>query len=617
MIKNYPDIVVKIPAEAHIAYSSKRVYLIVQKNYRRDKGYNQDSRKVIGTYINPGEMHPNANFKEFYPAQWEEATKTSSLPGNKKIGIKAATTAIVEKEGIRKDLESVFGIESSDAILDYAMYAIENHSDVTEQFQDAMTNRFLFSDKVHDNDWYGSFFNKGIKSADCTKFKNGWAKHCKDLGYEDVYLCFDGSNNDCQAEHVEIAEKGCSKSGNNVNLVSYMYAVASTDCMPIAFNEYRGGEVDSKAIMELVTFLTSFGFKIKGAIIDRFFCAKPVLDFLESKGIEYIVLLTSNVNGKTVMMSKYAEKLKWNVANYIRVSEIFGITDTAPIFKNSKHDSFIHLYFDWKNGGERAIKLLNDTYVEYENALSKIEKGELPQIDNKYKEYISVRSSADKYEVVFNHDNLQKVVNNKGFSAIATSEQMTAEQADSKYRSRDNSEVCYKFVKKHLGFETTRVYSENSVRSKLFICFLASIIRNHILQAAKRSKISTNLALREISLLEARLLPDDNYIFIHNENNRQKALMNQLCITDEIINEIITGENNFNHGIVQRRRRRKPGPKKGSHNNKYDDNGNTIARKPGPKPGSHHATIKLKKDGTPKQKPGPKPGSKHKTNLGN
>ena len=55
----------------------------------------------------------------------------------------------------------------------------------------------------------------------------------------------------------------------------------------------------------------------------------------------------------------------------------------------------------------------------------------------------------------------------------------------------------------------------------------------------------------------------------------------------------------------------------GIKDNKYDDNGNIIARKPGPKPGSHHATIKLKKDGTPKQKPGPKPGSKHKTNLGN
>lgn len=617
MIKSYKDIVVKIPKEAHISFSTKRVYIITQKNYRRDKGYNQDSRKIIGTYINSEEMHPNANFKELYPAQWAEVTKTKTLPGNKKIGMKAAVSSIVEKEGIKKDLDSVFGIESSSAILDYAMYAIENHSDVTEQFEKAMDNRFLFSDKAHSDNWYSTFFNKGIESADCTKFKNGWAKHCKDLGYEDVYLCLDGSNNDCQASDVEIAEKGHSKSRHNVNIVSYMYAVAATDGMPISFVEYRGGEVDSKAIMELIEFLTAFGFKVKGAIIDRFFCFKPVLDFLESKKIEYVVLMTANVSGKAIMMSRYAEKIRWNVSDYIRTSEIFGITDRAPIFKNSEHDSYIHLYFDWKNGGERAIKLIGDTYAEYDKAMSDVSAGNVPQIDGKFKDYLSVKQTDSNYEVEFNHEKLQDVVNGKGFSAIATSEEMTAEQADLKYRSRDNSEVCYKFVKKHLGFATTRVYSENSVRSKFFICFVASIIRHYILQAAKQSKISTNLALREISLLEAKLLPDDNYIFIHNENQRQKTLMSLLGISEELIAEIITDENNFNHGIVERRRRRKPGPKRGSHNNKYDEDGNIIPRKPGPKPGSHHKTLKLKKDGTPKQKPGPKPGSKHKSNFGN
>jgi len=92
--------------------------------------------------------------------------------------------------------------------------------------------------------------------------------------------------------------------------------------------------------------------------------------------------------------------------------------------------------------------------------------------------------------------------------------------------------------------------------------------------------------------------------------------MSLLGVSDELIAELITDENNFNHGIVELRRRRKPGPKRGSHNNKYDEDGNVIPRKPGPKPGSHHKTIKLKKDGTPKQKPGPKPGSKHKSNSG-
>jgi len=538
MVKTYKDVVVGIPTDAHISFSTKRVYVITQKNYRRDKGYNQDSRKVIGTCINSTEMHPNANFKELYPALWAELTKTKSLPSTKKIGMKAAVSSIVEREGLGKELKAVFGEESSNAILDYVMYAIESISDVTEE----MTNHFLFSDKIYDENWYRDFFNKGINPADCTKFKDDWAKHCKELGYEEVYLCFDG----------------------------YIHAVTATDTMPVTFAEYR----DSEEITAIITYLKAFGFKIKGAIIDPYFCRKEILDFLESQGIEYVVLLTDNTTGRTTMMSKYAENLKWNVKYFIRTAEIFGITDKAPIFQNSEHYSFIHLFFDWKNGGERAIKLIGETYAAMTGS-------------------ISVKKS----------DALQKAIDNTGFYAIATSKEMTAAEAYLKYKSKKNSEECYKFVKEHLGFKEL---------SKIFFWFLVSIIRNYILKACKECKISSSQALQEITLLEARLLPDDNYVFIHNENSRQKALMSKIGITDSLISEIIAEENNLNHGVIERRRKRKPGPKKGSHNNKYDESGNIIPRKPGPKPGSHHKTVKLKKDGTPKQKPGPKPGSKHK-----
>lgn len=621
MLKTYTEFIVDIPANAHVAYTRNSVYITTGKRYLSDKGYNQDSRKCIGKYISPTQMHPNSNYQLFYPAQWEELTKKKSLIGTKKVGIKSALTAISNTSGIKENLKQTFGLEASNAMLDYSMYSIMNHSDATEQFETAMCNHILFSDKVHTDDWYSNFFTKGIDSGQCTKFKNYWAAHCKKLGYEDVYLCFDGSNNDCQAKDVEIAEKGHAKSKNNTNTISYMYAVSENDCTPITFTEYRGGQVDSKAIKELITFLNAFGFKVKGAIIDRYFCNKPVLDYLTGEGINYVVMLTSKVKGKSFMMAKYAEALKWNVKNYIRASEIFGITDKAPIFKESTDDSFIHLYFDWKNGGERAIKLISDTYKAYDDAIADIADGKCPTIEGKAKQYIKIKSNeidgTIKYEVEFDSSSLQKNVDEKGFSALASSEEMTADDADEKYRKRDNSEVCYKFIKSQLGFSTTRVYSEKSVRSKMFICFLSSIIRNDIVKAAKTCKISTNVALRELSLLESRLLPDDNYIFIHNQNTRQLNLMQQLGITDTLIDELVKEENDFNHGIVKRRRKRKPGPKKGSHNNQYDENGNIIPRKRGPKPGSHHETIRLKIDGTPKQKPGPKVGSKHKINSGN
>ena len=615
MGKIYREIQVRIPDGASISYSDRRVYITTQKNYLPEKGFNENKRLVIGQYIDAESMHPNDNYKLKYPAFWESETSKPTLSGNKKIGLYAAVDKIVREQGIYDSLTTIFGNDQANAILDYATFMIESHSNATEQYAAYSKDRINFSRCDRSDSWFSDFFEKKISSADSMKFKNAWALSCKDRGIESVYLCIDGSNNNCSAKQVEYAEKGAAKSHENINIVSYMYAVSETDGTPITYAEYRGGEVDSKAIKEVLTFLTAFGIAVKGAIIDKGFCTKGVIEYLEENGIEYVLMLVSGTSGKTAMIEKYAKSLRWQVSSYIRGTDYFGVTDRFPIFGSSDHDSYIHLFFDWKNGGERAISLIGNVYAAYDAAVEAVESGKPPHIPSKYGDYLNavkLRGRGKRYRIDMDYEKLQASVDMKGFSAIATSEEMSAEEANQRYQRRMNSEVCYKFIKSHLGTSVTRVYEDEGVQSKLFECFIASIIRCEILKAAEKARISTNVALRELSLLEMRLLPGDTYTFIHTESQRQIDMLAALGIKIEELDAIVAKENNYNAGKTERRRKRKPGPKKGSHRKKYDEQGNEIKMKPGPKPGSHHRKEKLKKDGSPKQKPGPKPGSHHK-----
>ena len=615
MGKIYRDIRVEIPGDASVSYSDRRVYITTQKNYLSEKGFNENKRLVIGQYIDPQSMHPNDNYKLKYPAFWESKTSRPVLPGNKKIGLYAAVDKVVRENGIYDNLAAIFGDDQTNAILDYATFMIETHSDATEQYAAYAKDRMNFSRCVRSDSWFSDFFKRGITSADSMKFKNAWALSCKDRGIESVYLCIDGSNNNCSAEHVEKAEKGAAKSHENIDIVSYMYAVSEADGTPITYVEYRGGEVDSKAIKEILTFLAAFGISVKGAIIDKGFCTKGVTDYLEEKGIEYILMLVNGTSGKTSMIDKYAKDLRWKVSSYIRGTDYFGVTDRFPIFESSDHDSYIHLFFDWKNGGERAISLIGDVYAAYDAAVEAVELGKAPRIPSKYGNYLNavkLRGRGKRYRIDIDYEKLQTAVDMKGFSAIATSEEMSAEEANQRYQRRMNSEICYKFIKSHLGASVTRTHEDEGVQSKLFECFIASIIRCEILKAAEKAGISTNVALRELSLLEMRLLPGDTYTFIHTESQRQIDMLAALGMKVEELDDIVAKENNYNAGKTERRRKKKPGPKKGSHRKKYDEQGNEIKMKPGPKPGSHHRKENLKKDGTPKQKPGPKPGSHHK-----
>lgn len=67
-----------------------------------------------------------------------------------------------------------------------------------------------------------------------------------------------------------------------------------------------------------------------------------------------------------------------------------------------------------------------------------------------------------------------------GYFAIVTSEKMTAQEALELYKSRDVSEKTFRGDKSYLGARSERVYSNESIDTKIFIGFVATIIRSRI-----------------------------------------------------------------------------------------------------------------------------------------
>ena len=67
-----------------------------------------------------------------------------------------------------------------------------------------------------------------------------------------------------------------------------------------------------------------------------------------------------------------------------------------------------------------------------------------------------------------------------GYFVIITSEKMTAAEAIDLYKSRDASEKLFRGDKSYLGNRSLRVHSTESAEAKIFIEFVALIIRNRI-----------------------------------------------------------------------------------------------------------------------------------------
>jgi len=133
-----------------------------------------------------------------------------------------------------------------------------------------------------------------------------------------------------------------------------------------------------------------------------------------------------------------------------------------------------------------------------------------------------------------------------GYFIIITSEKMSAEEAIDLYKSRDGSEKLFRGDKSYLGNKSFRVHGSESVNSKIFIEFVALILRNrlytHLKEQMKRNNKNDNFmtvpaAVRELEKIEMIRQSDGNYRMDHAVTATQKEILKAFDLTERTIRE--------------------------------------------------------------------------------
>ena len=609
----YRNIVVDIP-KGHVTIEKQSggkpalVKYVLEAPYDKEKGYATPRRTTIGHQCSGSKttMHPTTQYKQIFPALWEKASNERVKPAVKRIGMFTACQAINEKTGIKDILDSVYGTSHAGGIMDYAMYSILYHTDEASAFASKMRNELLYSGTPFSDSYYSRLFEEGMPRDLEQSMKKKWALQCKEDGADIVWVCIDGSNDDCQSEGVELAEKGHAKSGKNIDIVSFSYAV-TPEGKPVTYEVYRGGLVDAKAMKSILDFLKECGIAVAGVILDRGYCNAAAIRYLVKEKISYVIMVKGSPEGYEKVFQENGQKIKLNTEYLIPRTYLFGCQQKVQLFKSYAHEDYLTLFYDYRNGGDRITTLLKNLYGEMNRLEGCIRKGETPAVDSRYTPFLCV-SAGESPHVEINTAGLQAAIDEKGLYGIVTSSAMTPRNVHELYVSRSSSETQYRLVKTQLGYGTVRVHYTAGVRARFAVGFIASILRFEIEQAAKKVDRNANQMIQELEKIEAQKL-NEVYTYSHTENERQKAFFCSMkADLEDLINESVRFENDRLAGRVPAPRHRKPGPKKGSHRKKHDENGKVIPGKSGVKPGTKRSA--LNQDGTPRKKPGVKPGTK-------
>lgn len=536
------NVIVPIPEKAHTC-SDHRVYIVTKSIYYSDLKYNMDQRLWIGRAINDREMHPNDTYKRNYPDELNKVMHLNLPVYHKRVGVYVTALSIGKCTGLYSDLVKYMGPENANLVMDYAVFSIIMQDNTAKNFEAEMSGRMTFLNTAYSDSWISEKIRNAITDDQVQAFKNAWVSRFDKEKLKSVWICVDGSNNDCTADTPE-AEKGKAKSHKNINIISFLYAVTE-DGTPVTGQVYRGSRVDSKALVYMINLLKGYNIVPRGFILDRGFCDESCMNLLEENAYQYVIKLKENTLGFQTLLSEYRDTIKFNW-DYALGHGLYGTGKTVKVFVTGKASKHCVLIWDAKNGGIRTDYLVDGLMETITDAEEAIASGGFPAIPGKFDKYIQVKEENGAAKLVIHQDLIQKDMDEKGFFGLICSEETSAREANRIYNLRDSSEKQYAILKSQLGGNTFRMHSMHGITVREVISFVASVIRNEMLKTCRKSfkpAMDTNKAIRELDLITMDLNPAGGYEITNQQSKRQKEILRAFGITEQSLKNAAAFEN--------------------------------------------------------------------------
>lgn len=540
-----------------------KVYMHKHKNgttyvrYEVDRVYHPEKKYNVPKFVSIGKlskeddtkMQPNRNYFEFFPdievpEQRVGRVRSSCL----KIGSYFVVRKIAESYGLPAMLESILGPERVGLFLDLACYCIICENNAAQYYPDYAYNHPLFTDnfRIYSDAKISQFLTE-IGRDESISFLNAWNQN-RDVS-EHIYITYDSSDKKCQAGQIEMVEMGHGKRGVEEPIFNSSLAYDVNNREPLFYENYLGSIVDVSQLECMLSKARSYGYENVGFILDRGYFSYRNISYMDEHHFDFLIMVKGNRAMVEQIVSEPKGCFEESRKHSIRQHKVSGMTIRRPFFYRDEQDGkerYIHIYYS----PQKAAKEREELESKLDAIAKKLEeqKGQEGLIDPSVAKYFElVYHQADDEEIPTfmgayeKNDAIDEAIKKCGYFAIISSAQMDAEQALDLYRSRDYSEKLFRADKTYLGNSTLRVHSQEAADTKLFIAFVALIIRNkmytllkdEMLKNDKKSNFMTvPAAIRELEKIEIIRHPDGRYRLDHAITANQKAILKAFNLTE-------------------------------------------------------------------------------------
>ena len=549
----YYDFTVPVPkVQGKIIRKPKgdTVYVLFQygQKYNKEKKYSVPQRTIIGKIDSSDDtvMYPNEKFEEYFPnntmpEELPEAYRSCAL----RIGSYAVIRKVISEYKLKEMLFKRFG-DDTGLLLDLAAYMIVDEENAGQYYPDFAFCHPLFSEgmRIFSDSKVSRFLNSVTKDQ-TIGFLDDWNKN-RDHNQR-IYISYDSSNKNCQAGDIDLIEYGKAKDDKGVPIFNLAIAFDKTNRVPLFYEDYPGSITDVSQFTCTIDKVTEYGYKNAGFILDRGYFSKDNIRYMESEGYAFIIMVKGCKELVSSLVLDHRNTFETNREHSIRSYRVYGKTVKSKLYEDDTQERFFHIYFNpSRQAAEREqLEVRLDKFKLYMDK----HLGEEITLGKTYHHYF--RLTYDKKGHLLSYKEQEDVIQRElqlcGYFCIITSEDMTASQALIHYKGRDISEKLFSADKSFIGSKSMRICTNEAMEAKLFIEFIALIIRNRIYNLLKETMLSMEqrpnfmtvpAAIRELEKIELIRRNGGSYRLDHAVSKRQKVILSSFGMNAEDISAI-------------------------------------------------------------------------------
>ncbi|MFR3667043.1 MAG: transposase [Ruminococcus sp.] len=546
----YLDFKVKIPSDSAGITRKKikgttYIYYSYEHNYSSEKGYTVPKSTSIGKCTDDESdlMYPNTNFLKFFPSEELPETKGGAhRSGCLRIGTYLVLRRIIAEYHLDEMIGNIIG-KNSGLFLDLAVYSIIAENNAGQYYPDYAFNHPLFTDrmKIYSDSKVSAFINS-ITGDQSRAFLDEWNE--KQDHSQKIYISYDSTNKNCQAGDIDFVEYGHPKEDTGAPVINYSVAYDRNNAKPLYYEDYPGSIVDVSQLQYMLEKAGGYGYKNVGFILDRGYFSKENIHYMDKYGYEFVIMMKGmkELVKSLVLEVKgtFEEDRRYSIRDY----KVSGITVKKQLYPSDEKERYFHIFYnDRKRSSEHeAIEAKIDRMAE---CLHKHEGTKYEIKGSGFAKYFDLiyYNKGKKDEKFMYGRELCDVINEEirlcGYFVIITSEKMTAAQALELYKSRDASEKLFRGDKSYLGNKSFRVHTSESVHAKIFIEFVALIIRSRFYTClkeqmqknGKKNYMTVPAAIRELEKIELIRQSDREYRMDYAVTATQKEILKAFNMT--------------------------------------------------------------------------------------